>query len=312
MVKGTSPAVVPPQTRVWLSNLRCLCQGRKSGGFFYAISALKNLSVPYILSRTVYSTKFREIYMAIVWQKKHQGTQYQVKSAGQTLRLYTDNVLHSQFNPKKKLTGSVWDLLFLPALSLPKNKPLRILVLGVGGGAVIHMLNEFLNCEKIIGLELNPIHIKVAETYFCVTGDNIELIQDDAISWVTNFKAKTGADKFDLIIDDLFYEDEGEPIKVAPPNSAWFYQLFSLLKPKGLIIMNFVGRHTAMNAAPFYDDYAAKLFPNILHFTTPYYDNHVLAFSSQTLTPKLIRQAIDQQKNLKQLKKYLRFSCRVV
>jgi spermidine synthase len=250
--------------------------------------------------------------MAIVWQKKHQGTQYQVRRAGQTLRLYTDNVLHSQFNPKKKLTGSVWDLLFLPALSLPKDKPLRILVLGVGGGAVIHMLNEFLNCEKIIGLELNPIHIQVAEKHFAVKGDNIELIQDDAIKWVKNFKAKKGADKFDLIIDDLFYEEDGEPVKVAPPNSAWFYQLFSLLKPKGSIIMNFVGRHTAMKAAPLYDDYAAKLFPHGLHFTTPYYDNHVLAFSSQALTSKLIRQAIDQHEDLKQLKKHLRFSCRTL
>ena len=49
--------------------------------------------------------------MAIVWQDTRDGTHYQVRTAGKTLRLYTDGVLHSQYNPVKRLTGSVWDLL---------------------------------------------------------------------------------------------------------------------------------------------------------------------------------------------------------
>ncbi len=245
--------------------------------------------------------------MAILWQETRDGTLYQVRSAGKTLRLYTDNVLHSQYNPAKKLTGSVWDLLFLPALAKKTTKPLRILVLGVGGGAVIHMLNEFLPCEKIIGIELNPTHIEIAQKFFSLNSGNIELIEADAIRWVENSK-----DKFDIIIDDLFYEEDNEPVKVVSPNATWFYNLYSLLKPNGLIIMNFVARHTAMTAAPLYDDYVAKLLPNTLHFTTPHYDNHVLAFSKNELNAKSIRQAIDQHEDLKQLKKHLRFSCRAL
>ena len=107
--------------------------------------------------------------MAIIWQETRDGTRYQVRSAGKTIRLYTDNVLHSQYNPSKKLTGSVWDLLFLPALCLTQKKPLRVLVLGVGGGAIMHMMNDFFNCEKIIGLELNPTHIEVAHNYFALS-----------------------------------------------------------------------------------------------------------------------------------------------
>ncbi|HCM06551.1 MAG TPA: class I SAM-dependent methyltransferase, partial [Oceanospirillales bacterium] len=48
--------------------------------------------------------------MAIVWQETRNGTHYEVRNAGKTLRLYTDKVLHSQYNFDKKLTGSVWDL----------------------------------------------------------------------------------------------------------------------------------------------------------------------------------------------------------
>jgi spermidine synthase len=244
--------------------------------------------------------------MAIIWQETREGTRYQVRSAGKTLRLYTDNVLHSQYNPARKLTGSVWDLLFLPALCLAQDKPLRVLVLGVGGGAIMHMMNDFFNCEKIIGLELNPTHIEIAHEYFALNSRAFELIETDAIEWVESCRGE----KFDVIIDDLFYEDKGEPIKVAAPDSTWFYNLYSQLKPKGIVIMNFVGRHSAMSASPLHDENVQKLLPHGLHLTTPFYDNHVLAFSSQPLHSRLIRKTINQHETLSLLKQKLRFSCR--
>ncbi len=248
--------------------------------------------------------------MAIVWQETRDGVHYQVRNAGKTLRLYTDNVLHSQYNPEKKLTSSVWDLLFLPALCLENSKPLRVLVLGVGGGAVMHMMDDFFSCEKIIGIEMNATHIEISKKFFNLSGTNIELIEAEAIAWVENFTAKDNREKFDIIIDDLFYEEEGEPIKVAAPNATWFYQLYSLLKPKGLLIMNFVGRHSAMSAAPIHDDSVRKLLPYGLHLTTPYYDNHVLAFSAEKLQVGNIRKGIKRHEKLKLLKNSLRFSCR--
>jgi spermidine synthase len=243
--------------------------------------------------------------MAVIWQENRDGTRYQVRTAGKTIRLYTDNVLHSQYNPTKKLTGSVWDLLFLPGLCLEQKKPLRVLVLGVGGGAVMHMMNEYFHCEKITGLELNSTHIEIAQTYFGLNDSAFELIEADAIGWAEDYRGE----KFDIIIDDLFYEEEGEPVKVTTPDATWFYHLYSLLKPKGMIIMNFVGHHNAMSAAPLHDDSVQKLLPFGLHLTTPFYDNHVLAFSNQQLHSKVIRKAINQHEKLKNLKKNLRFSC---
>ena len=247
--------------------------------------------------------------MAIVWQETRDGVHYQVRNAGKTLRLYTDNVLHSQYNPEKKLTGSVWDLLFLPALCLTNKKSLRVLVLGVGGGAVMHMMDDFFDCENITGIELNSTHIEIAKKYFFLNGSNIELIEADALSWVESYlDGKGKKEKFDIIIDDLFYEEDDEPIKVAAPNATWFYQLYSLLKPKGILIMNFVGRDTAMSAAPIHEKQVCKLFPHGLHLTTPLYDNHVLAFSSEELQTRTIRKEINRHKKLKLLKKSLRFS----
>ena len=260
--------------------------------------------------------------MAIVWQDTRDGAHYQVRTAGKTLRLYTNGVLHSQYNPVRTLTWSVWDLLFLPSLCLTSErtrhpissstqlniKPLKILVLGVGGGAVLHMMNAFFNCEKIVGLELNPTHIEIAKRYFSLNEAVFELIETDAIEWIENYNGE----KFDVIIDDLFYEESGEPIKVAPPTPTWFYHLYRHLIPGGIVIMNFIGRHSAMSAAPLHDSSVKKLLPYGIHLTTPHYDNHVLAFSNRPLNSQLIRQAINQHEKLKSLKQTLRFSCRTL
>lgn len=101
--------------------------------------------------------------MAILWQKTIKDTRYEVRTAGQTRRLYTDGVFHSQFNPEHEVTGGVWDVLMLPAFFYPPETIKRVLVLGVGGGAVIHQLQRYIKPEEIIGVELNPVHIMLAK-----------------------------------------------------------------------------------------------------------------------------------------------------
>ena len=54
--------------------------------------------------------------MAILWSRQIAGVNYQVRTAGQTRRLYTDGVFHSQYHPGRMYTGGVWDLLMMPAL----------------------------------------------------------------------------------------------------------------------------------------------------------------------------------------------------
>ena len=70
--------------------------------------------------------------MAIVWSRSAGGNQYEVRSAGQSIRLYKNGVFHSQWNPNRPLAGGVWDLLFIPALFADRQIS-RVLVLGVGG-----------------------------------------------------------------------------------------------------------------------------------------------------------------------------------
>jgi len=156
--------------------------------------------------------------MAIVWSKETAGTLYEVRSAGNSLRLYTNGVFHSQYNASQPLTGHVWDLLMLPAFFYPANTIKRVLVLGVGGGAVLHMLRQFVMPGEIVGVELNPRHIYVARRFFNLKHKSIKLIEADAIEWLKKYRG----DKFDMIIDDLFAEHKGEPVAVVKANRHWF------------------------------------------------------------------------------------------
>ena len=201
--------------------------------------------------------------MAILWQKTIKNTRYEVRSAGQTRRLYTDGVFHSQFNPNRAITGGVWDLLMLPTFFYPPHSIQRILVLGVGGGAVIHQLQRYIKPAEIIGIELNPTHIMVAKRYFGMNNKLATLVKADAIEWLENYSGPA----FDMIIDDLFAEEEGEPVRAVKANKAWFEKLNSHLSSEGLLVMNFVSTKDLKNCAAITYKKTACFFSNDFQFS---------------------------------------------
>lgn len=223
--------------------------------------------------------------MAIVWRKKSAGVLYEVRSAGSSLRLYTDGVFHSQYNPRQLLTGHVWDLLMLPAFFYPEKKIERVLVLGVGGGAVMHMLRHFVSPEKILGVELNPVHISVARRFFNLKHKSIELIEADAVSWLKNYSGE----KFDMIIDDLFAEEAGEPVSVVKANAQWFSTMLKHLNSDGVIVRNFINRQELMESAGLVHKPIKKKFASVFQMTSCFNENFVAAYVRKSVTSRELR-----------------------
>jgi len=243
--------------------------------------------------------------MAILWQKTIKNTHYEVRTAGQTRRLYSDGVFHSQFNPKRAITGGVWDLLMLPTFFYPPESIQRVLVLGVGGGAVIHQLQRYIKPTEIIGVELNPTHIMVAKRYFGVTNKQATLVKADAIEWLESYSGPA----FDLIIDDLFGEEEGEPVRAVKANKAWFEKLNSHLSEDGLLVMNFVSKKDLKNCAAVSYKKVANSFVNSFQFSLENYDNAIGAFLKKSSTNQILRHninAVTELKNNKQLSFHVR------
>lgn len=224
--------------------------------------------------------------MAILYSRQHNGHLYEVRSAGKTRRLYTDGVFHSQYHPQHPVTGSVWDLLFLPALLAPGGTLKRVLVLGVGGGAVIHLLNRFMPPQQIIGVELSAIHLQIARRHFDLRYPNLELVQADAIDWLIQYEGEP----FDLIIDDLYFEDEGQPARAIAADGSWFDILTEHLQDDGMLVLNFVSPQEWRSSGFFTEDFVQERFVNALRFSTPTCHNIVAALLPGPATPAQLRQ----------------------
>ena len=150
--------------------------------------------------------------MSIVWQKTAGQDHYEIRNAGNSIRLYRNGVLHTQYNPRHPVSGNLWDLLLLPAFFREPATIRRVLVLGVGGGAVIRLLNRFLEPDSITGVELNPTHISVARRFFGIDRRQAMLVHDDAVKWLGKYRGPP----FDYIVDDLFGERAPLQLRLDP------------------------------------------------------------------------------------------------
>jgi spermidine synthase len=232
--------------------------------------------------------------MAIIWEKQINGTHYEVRSAGRTRRLYSNGVFHSQYNPNSPITGSVWDLLMLPAFFFPVNEIKHVLVLGVGGGTVVQQLSRFVSPRKIIGVELNPVHVFVARRFFQLNNKQVQLYTADAVQWLRNYRGE----RFDMIIDDIFGEENGEPVRAVESNQSWCALLLQHLAPQGVLVSNFISPQQLRQSACCGSDGLRRHFKAVYQLTTPLNENAVGAFLRKESTSRILRGNLSQVRGL--------------
>jgi|TARA_B100000959_G_scaffold167192_2_gene175057 spermidine synthase len=220
--------------------------------------------------------------LAVIWsfEDTRENKRYEVRLAGSSLRLYTNGAFHSQYSPGHLFTGGVWDLLSIPALFQASPLYTNVLMLGVGGGTAIHQLNRLVNPGKIIGIELDPIHIQVAREYFGLTDPNLTLIEADARLWLK----RSGA-RFNIIVDDLFVDAPDDPMRPFELNRSWMVLLSKRLRNNGIIVQNHLDRSNATKAA----DLISDNFRSALLFTVPHYENVVLALYREPVNSRKAR-----------------------
>ncbi len=238
--------------------------------------------------------------MSLLWERREGATLYQVRSAGRSMRLYTNGVFHSQYHPARPVTGSVWDLLWLPAFFYRAGELQRILVLGVGGGTVIRQLQQFIQPACITGVELSAVHLSVARRFFGVRGSGVRLEKADARDWLSRYRGPP----FDMIVDDLFGDYDGEPQRAVYAGSHWVKGLLGCLAPGGMIVTNFTSRleleTSAYRAAA---QYRAR-FAAVFHLSTPQNHNAVGVFLTRAATSRQLRRRIQALARLDPRKKH--------
>lgn len=168
--------------------------------------------------------------------------------------------------------GGIWDCLSLPALHRLPNQIQRILLLGVGGGAVIRQLQTIGDYGSIMAIEIDDQHLQIARDWFDVGGENLSLVHDDAIDWLYRYQGAP----FDLIIDDLFGHDDGEPVRACALESRWMDCMRSNLSPGGLLVVNCIDSKELLHALPVI---GASGFRSGYRWHLPTYENVIGVFS---------------------------------
>lgn len=239
--------------------------------------------------------------MALVWQRKvkqqnGQINDYQIRNAGKSLRLYRNKVFHTQYHPERIVTGDIWELLLIASLGIPDNS--RILVLGAGGGAVVNLAQHFLNPEHIDIVDLDSTILDLCKRFFLTEAKNVRLIHSDAKLWLENISSVSS--KYDLIIDDLFGEDQGQPIKAFPFEEDWLALLCKPLKASGRLVVNFESSKQLLNSPVIKskDALVEQGFQSFIKFSSPRYQNNIALFSRSEVLSSDVRSVILRDKLL--------------
>jgi len=229
--------------------------------------------------------------MAIIFSQKHGDEKYEIRSAGNANRLYTNGVFHSQWNPNRPLGGAVWDLLSLPVLYLPRipHQTLRILLLGVGGGAVLRQMQLLVPNAQLTGVELDAVHLDLAREYFAVDRRCAQLHCADAVQWLRSYRGPA----FDCVIDDLFTHRSGEPERAISMDARWAKSLKRVTKKDGMIVANFTSARELRDSALIQQPYS-----RVYQWSQPGYENAIGAFIAGKGDARSWREALQQHPQL--------------
>jgi len=225
--------------------------------------------------------------MARIWQHRCDGSHYEIRTAGRSVRLYTNGVLHSQYHPEHVFGGGVWDLLGLPALWSPGPHLSGVLMLGLGGGAAVRQLHELRSWDRFVALERNPVHIRVARRFFDLDALPAELLELDAVPWTSRY----AGDPFDLVIDDLFSDARGEASRAVRFTPGWYRRLRRLVSSRGILVVNF-GDTRELSRALRSIPGLSKDFASVYKLTLPAYGNAVAALLREPHTAEELDRAV--------------------
>ncbi len=153
--------------------------------------------------------------------------------------MVVNEVVQSVVVPTGDFGPGVW-----PAL-LPERAPRRSLVLGVGGGTVIHLMTQRFGALPIFGIEIDPRVLALAMEHFALDLPHLDLIVADVTEYVPALAAARRAiddvvmaeqSGFDYILVDVY---EGGEIVRGTLARPFLRDLRALATPDGTIVYNF-------------------------------------------------------------------------
>jgi len=155
---------------------------------------------------------------------------------------------------------------------LYQPQPRRVLIVGLGGGAMVRFLAHHEPHVQIDAVEIDPAVVRLADQYFGVrSGGNVRVHTADAVGFVESV-----TDRYDMILMDAFLRPSSDTDTTGVPTRLKTLEFLGRLKqalaPGGVVAFN-VNEHASMA-----DDIAAvtTAFGQVAVYRSPPSDNKVV------------------------------------
>jgi len=153
----------------------------------------------------------------------------------------------------------------LLALHMRKQDSIkRILVLGVAGGTVIHLLHDMYPNAVIVGVDIDDVMIGIGKKYFGLEEmKSLICITDDAKHYVQEYIGKN----FDCIVVDVFI---GSDVPSFVQQKAFHKHIHHMLHSHGSVLINYAFKTGAEDVSADIHLLLASIYSNVFIHRTQY------------------------------------------
>lgn len=163
--------------------------------------------------------------------------------------------------------GGIWKKALKKTQNLKTSKTQSVLILGLGAGTVAKLVNKFWPGAKIVGLEIDPVVIKLGRRYFDLDEiPNLEIINFDAVKFLEKIDYLLYANHYSLILVDVYL---GDRVPQSCETDEFLKRVKKLLAPGGLAIFNRLFYKEKKKEAENFIKKLRKIFSQISSVRTP-------------------------------------------
>ena len=121
---------------------------------------------------------------------------------------------------------------------LVQPRPRRVLIVGLGGGAMVHFLEHYDEDVRVDALEIDPVVVQVADRFFNVrTRDNVRILVADGFRYLQETDQT-----YDVIYIDAFLKPSEETDATGKPLSLkterFYKDMQKHLSQPGVVVFN--------------------------------------------------------------------------
>ena len=148
-------------------------------------------------------------------------------------------VLETQMDLRRPAELKFEYLRYLFASYLFQPEPKQVLIVGLGGGSMVHYLQQTDPGVKIDAIEIDPLVVKLAADMFGTKPtENVNIVTADGFKFIATAKDQT----YDVIYMDAFLKPSADTDETGAPlalrTQQFYKQLQQKLKPGGVVAFN--------------------------------------------------------------------------